>query len=900
MNSSRYPSGLILCAVLCAAFLYPVETLASGQETGFALRYYWGSLATNIVQSEGDGPQFFLVTAPPGDSSRSVEYRLVSGSAAAGEDFVQNAGRFTFGPGEMTKQLVIDVIDDGDTETDETFEVRLFNPSGGEILTPSVPFTIQDDERGTYAIWNASGGTEGEAIEVYIAREGDYRFTSSVEAYLIPGSAQPGVHYVDEVFNVTLGPGEQVKTVRIRLLDDTEEQVVKRLFRIALRNPSGGLIIGQRNSWQLGINDNETGYAVHRSRHQEWEGDFYEGGENYFMLERNGDYDVETSVAVSVRELTPEEASPDHLFRAVAGEDFVAETIQVTFAPGQKRARVPLHIINDNRIEPSVEHLAIVHARSQHDTNPVVNFAEVRDNDFALLPASPICLPQSLDPSVVMNIKAGGVLVAGSVSETSSKLFKLEPDGTLDPEFANPEVSGRILSVWEASDGEFLVSLHIAQDRFRLVRLLASGMLDDSFPAEESTRAALLSPCLGGKWFVARGNLLVRLNNDWSLDMSFPPLEFSEIYRVTADPLAGVHVNAKVDDPHPLLVLGCAGCNSITRDWDFTSAGMLDPSYKFRQSIFLDGVPYEYRTTGGRFLMRLLASGDIDPAFTPIPAYEQEIVRDPQGRFYRFQEEPQHTGRLLVTRFLQDGLPDTTFLTGALCMYGDGSGVFLNEKELLVKGAGGVSMDGLSSHCDGGIVTLARINLDPDGPRVQLEPDRNVLYERSTGIPQKLTIIRSGDLSQPSEAITYRVHEGTALPGRDFQMALEGRFTFAPGVSHAFVEVTPLENFEPGNRSFYLELLAPDESLLERSKITILNDDIVPSIVREQSGWCIDASEGEDGLSFVVKTSTDLKNWEWFGPTTIRPGMSQHIYDGNPIWDRARARFFRLDEGNLY
>ena len=116
------------------------------QETAFEIA------AVNAVQNEGNmgtTPFTFEVTRT-GDvtGNNDVDF-VVSSSATDADDFggAIPSGTVTFSAGETAKTITIDVTGDTMFEMDETFEVKLTNPTGGAtIAIPSASGTIQNDD----------------------------------------------------------------------------------------------------------------------------------------------------------------------------------------------------------------------------------------------------------------------------------------------------------------------------------------------------------------------------------------------------------------------------------------------------------------------------------------------------------------------------------------------------------------------------------------------------------------------------------------------------------------------------------------------------------------------------------------------------------------------------------
>ena len=83
------------------------------------------------------------------NESFSVDYATADGSAQAGLDYVAQAGRLGFGPGETNKSITVSIINTVWPEQDEMFFVKLSNPSNPATL--GHPFTaairIMDNNR---------------------------------------------------------------------------------------------------------------------------------------------------------------------------------------------------------------------------------------------------------------------------------------------------------------------------------------------------------------------------------------------------------------------------------------------------------------------------------------------------------------------------------------------------------------------------------------------------------------------------------------------------------------------------------------------------------------------------------------------------------------------------------
>ena len=119
--------------------------------------------ATNPVISitgdsgpEGSNTTFLVTLSEASTSSVSVDFATFGISAQSGIDFQSRIGTLTFAAGETAKGINVFLYDDSTFETDETFEVRLANPTGGATL-----HTSQNIGFGTIFDMTTGGGGGG-------------------------------------------------------------------------------------------------------------------------------------------------------------------------------------------------------------------------------------------------------------------------------------------------------------------------------------------------------------------------------------------------------------------------------------------------------------------------------------------------------------------------------------------------------------------------------------------------------------------------------------------------------------------------------------------------------------------------------------------------------------------
>ena len=97
---------------------------------------------------EADG----ITTVGPVNEVTTVDWYLASGSATAGNDFVDGRGTLTFQSGETKKNITVRLIDDSNPEPTENFTVHLANVSLNSYIKPPGIATVfllpNDDHNG--------------------------------------------------------------------------------------------------------------------------------------------------------------------------------------------------------------------------------------------------------------------------------------------------------------------------------------------------------------------------------------------------------------------------------------------------------------------------------------------------------------------------------------------------------------------------------------------------------------------------------------------------------------------------------------------------------------------------------------------------------------------------------
>lgn len=116
-------------------------TIGDGQGVGTILDDEPRISISDLAKQEGKKGKSSLFTfavtlSVAYDQAVTMSFRTVDGTATTSDsDYVAKTGTLTFGPGETTKTITIEVKGDSKKEADETFYLDLFSNSSNSLFT---------------------------------------------------------------------------------------------------------------------------------------------------------------------------------------------------------------------------------------------------------------------------------------------------------------------------------------------------------------------------------------------------------------------------------------------------------------------------------------------------------------------------------------------------------------------------------------------------------------------------------------------------------------------------------------------------------------------------------------------------------------------------------------------
>ncbi len=298
----------------------------------------------DLVVDEADREARFVITLDrPSTSVVSLSYTTADGTAQVDRDFLASAGTLNFAPGETAKTVRVGLIDDGDAEGTESFELLLSNPVNASVLDPSATARIfandgQVVSQPTISIDDVTVDETQAYADVVVRLSAPGTSPVSVRYSTSNELARYGsdYEYLDGTLNFAVG--ETVKTVRITLRDDVAVEETED-FYVALGSPTNALI-GDAFA-RVTIVDNDALSGTPRVSVGDLVVDEADR-EAHFVVTLDRPSTSVVSMAYATRDGT-----------AQGGSDFVITSGALRFAPGETARTVSVTLTDDALSEDS-------------------------------------------------------------------------------------------------------------------------------------------------------------------------------------------------------------------------------------------------------------------------------------------------------------------------------------------------------------------------------------------------------------------------------------------------------------------------------------------------------------------------------------------------------------------
>jgi hypothetical protein len=178
----------------------------------------------------------------PSGKTITVGYATGDRTALAGADYDATSGTLTFSPGQTSRIVSVRVRGDALDEPDETFTIRLRDPSRTAIARGAATVTIVDDDPAPTVRIDDAAVTEGAAgttttIDVPVLLSAPSGRTVTVAYRTADGTASAGQDYLATSGTLTFSPGQTRRVVTLTILGDAEHEPAE-TFTVTLSSPS--------------------------------------------------------------------------------------------------------------------------------------------------------------------------------------------------------------------------------------------------------------------------------------------------------------------------------------------------------------------------------------------------------------------------------------------------------------------------------------------------------------------------------------------------------------------------------------------------------------------------------------------------------------------------------------
>lgn len=293
-----------------------------------------------VVVSEG-GVTAVLDIALSTSSGRTIQVPLSTsnGSAKAGQDFALGSDRVTFVPGEATKKVAVQILDDGVSEVDEAFLVHLGEPSNAVLGAVSqAAVIIQDNDPPGVQFTDATVVIDehGVRVRIEVSVTEPMPNAFSVQLRTVDGTAVAGQDYKAAATTLNFVKGELNKHIFVEITDDSLSEGSETI-RLELFNVQGTTLAAQ-NVMEVVIEDNDPLPTVSFAR------------ASYTAFEGNGS----VTLLVNLNRVAGQVVTAGYVTvsgTAVGGSDYTTSSGTLLFLPGQTSQVITIPLVADETEE---------------------------------------------------------------------------------------------------------------------------------------------------------------------------------------------------------------------------------------------------------------------------------------------------------------------------------------------------------------------------------------------------------------------------------------------------------------------------------------------------------------------------------------------------------------------
>jgi glucose/arabinose dehydrogenase len=288
---------------------------------------------------------FTVSLSNPSSQTITVDFATADNTATtAGSDYAAASGTLTFTPGQLTQPINVTVNGDTTFEPNETFNVNLSAATNSTIADSQGVGTINNDDAQPSISINDAAVTEGNlgttSAGFMVSLSNASSQTITVNYATADNTAASGSDYVSAAGTLTFNPGQLTQPVSVTVNGDTTFEP-NEVFNVNLSGASNATIADNQGAGAINNDDTQPTISIND----------VSVNEGNAAGSTSAGFTVSLSNASS-QTITVNYATADNT--ATAGNEYVATSGTLTFAPGQTSQPISVAVNGDLLNEASV------------------------------------------------------------------------------------------------------------------------------------------------------------------------------------------------------------------------------------------------------------------------------------------------------------------------------------------------------------------------------------------------------------------------------------------------------------------------------------------------------------------------------------------------------------------
>jgi uncharacterized repeat protein (TIGR01451 family) len=187
---------------------------------------------------------FTVILSVPSVFPVTVQYATANGTALAPADYTAVSGTLTFAPGVTSQTVTVPVVGELVKEPEETFFLRMANPTNALLGDPEGVGTIVDNDGILISVADLTvrEGATNSTAAFKLTLSKSFNQSIAVSYQTVDGTATAGADYQAASGTVTFAAGTTTQTVNVTVLPDILEEPLES-FSLQIANPTNGALI---------------------------------------------------------------------------------------------------------------------------------------------------------------------------------------------------------------------------------------------------------------------------------------------------------------------------------------------------------------------------------------------------------------------------------------------------------------------------------------------------------------------------------------------------------------------------------------------------------------------------------------------------------------------------------